>query len=42
MADGFMAPPPKGPLNRYRALSPNAAVHVSPICLGTSNFGDNW
>ncbi|KAG5795873.1 hypothetical protein H9Q69_005093 [Fusarium xylarioides] len=42
MVDGFMTPPPKGPLGRYRPLSPNAAVHVSPICLGTSNFGDNW
>ncbi|KAF7551358.1 hypothetical protein G7Z17_g5059 [Cylindrodendrum hubeiense] len=34
------APPPKGPLARYRLLSPSAAVRVSPLCLGTMNFGD--
>jgi len=36
------APPPKGPLARYRLLSPTAAVRVSPICLGAMNFGDAW
>ncbi|KAI0147086.1 NADP-dependent oxidoreductase domain-containing protein [Xylariaceae sp. FL1272] len=37
-----LAPPPVGPLNRYRLLSPTAAVRVSPLCLGTMNFGDKW
>ncbi|KAH8648431.1 norsolorinic acid reductase [Xylariales sp. PMI_506] len=36
------APPPKGPLARYRLLSPTAAVRVSPLCLGAMNFGDAW
>jgi aryl-alcohol dehydrogenase-like predicted oxidoreductase len=38
------APPPdsKGPLNRYRVLSPNAAVRVSPLCLGAMNLGNKW
>ncbi|KAI7786298.1 aldo/keto reductase [Diaporthe eres] len=34
-----MAPPPKGPLNRYRLLSPSASLRVSPLCLGAMNFG---
>ncbi len=37
-----MAPPPKGPLARYRLLSPTASVRVSPLCLGAMNFGDSW
>ncbi|KAK3487674.1 norsolorinic acid reductase [Neurospora hispaniola] len=37
-----MAPPPKGPLGRYRLLSPTASVRVSPLCLGSMNFGDSW
>ncbi|VZI17691.1 unnamed protein product [Fusarium fujikuroi] len=36
------APPPKSPLGRYRLLSPTASVWVSPICLGTMNFGNAW
>ncbi|KAH8688258.1 NADP-dependent oxidoreductase domain-containing protein [Ilyonectria robusta] len=36
------APPPKSALARYRLLSPSAAVRVSPLCLGTMNFGDAW
>jgi len=36
------APDPKGPLNRYRILSPNAAVRVSPLCLGAMNLGESW
>jgi aryl-alcohol dehydrogenase-like predicted oxidoreductase len=38
------APPPdaKGPLNRYRVLSPNAAVRVSPLCFGAMNLGTAW
>lgn len=36
------APPPVSPLARYRLLSPSAAVKVSPLCLGTMNFGTAW
>ncbi|KEY74274.1 hypothetical protein S7711_00432 [Stachybotrys chartarum IBT 7711] len=36
------APPPKSPLARYRLLSPNASVRVSPLCLGAMNFGNAW
>ncbi|KAI1420929.1 norsolorinic acid reductase [Xylaria sp. FL1777] len=35
-------PPPKSPLARYRILSPTASVRVSPLCLGSMNFGDAW
>jgi aryl-alcohol dehydrogenase-like predicted oxidoreductase len=34
------APPPKGPLARYRQLSPSANIKVSPLCLGAMTFGD--
>jgi len=34
--------PPKSPLARYRLLAPTAAVRVSPLCLGTMNFGSRW
>ncbi|KAK9771224.1 hypothetical protein AB5N19_10948 [Seiridium cardinale] len=37
-----MAPPPKGPLGRYRVLSPTASVRVSSLCLGAMNFGNAW
>lgn len=37
-----MAPPPKGPLGRYRLLAPSASVRVSPLCLGAMNFGTAW
>lgn len=36
------APLPKSLLGRHRLLSPSAAVHVSPLCLGGMNFGDAW
>ncbi|KAK3688374.1 norsolorinic acid reductase [Podospora appendiculata] len=36
------APPPSGPLGRYRMLAPSASVRVSPLCLGGMNFGDAW
>ncbi|KXJ85814.1 aldo/keto reductase [Microdochium bolleyi] len=36
------APEPKGPLGRYRLLSPTASVRVSPLCLGAMNIGDAW
>ncbi|KAI9725241.1 MAG: hypothetical protein M1828_003422 [Chrysothrix sp. TS-e1954] len=36
------APEPPTPLGRHRILSPTAGVRVSPLCLGTMNFGDAW
>ncbi|KAF8814294.1 Aldo/keto reductase [Phlegmacium glaucopus] len=36
------APQPKTGLGRYRVLSPNAGVHVSPIQLGAMSIGDKW
>jgi hypothetical protein len=36
------APTPKSALGYYRILSPNAAVRVSPLCLGAMNFGNAW
>ncbi|KAL8947849.1 MAG: hypothetical protein Q9222_005920 [Ikaeria aurantiellina] len=36
------APEPKSALGRYRLLSPSAAIKVSPLALGTMNFGDAW
>ncbi|ODN84133.1 hypothetical protein L202_00142 [Cryptococcus amylolentus CBS 6039] len=36
------APEPKSELANYRLLSPNAAVRVSPLCLGGTIFGDQW
>lgn len=35
-------PEPKSLLGRHRVLSPTAAVHVSPLCLGVMNFGEAW
>lgn len=35
-------PPPPTPLGRYRVLSPNAGVRVSPIQLGAGSIGDKW
>ncbi|KAG0652581.1 Dothistromin biosynthesis norB [Hyphodiscus hymeniophilus] len=35
-------PPPKSALGHYRMLSPTASVRVSPLCLGSMNFGDAW
>ncbi|KAI9866804.1 MAG: hypothetical protein M1813_000746 [Trichoglossum hirsutum] len=37
-----VAPPPVSILGRYRILAPTASVRVSPICLGTMNFGEAW
>ncbi|KLO07374.1 Aldo/keto reductase [Schizopora paradoxa] len=36
------APEPPTKLGRYRQLSPNAGVHVSPLCLGAMSIGDKW
>jgi aryl-alcohol dehydrogenase-like predicted oxidoreductase len=39
----FIAPPsPVSLLGRHRILSPTAAVRVSPLALGTMNFGTAW
>lgn len=35
-------PKPKSALGWHRTLSPNAAVKVSPICLGGISIGDSW
>lgn len=37
-----LPPPPKTSLGRYRVLSHNAGVHVSPIALGAMSIGDKW
>ncbi|KAF8529580.1 Aldo/keto reductase [Hysterangium stoloniferum] len=36
------APPPPTKLGRYRILSPNAGVRVSPLQLGAMSIGDKW
>ncbi|KXS12119.1 Aldo/keto reductase [Gonapodya prolifera JEL478] len=38
----FNRPEPKSGLQRYRLLSKNCALRVSPLCLGGMNFGNNW
>ncbi|KAH7165193.1 NADP-dependent oxidoreductase domain-containing protein [Dactylonectria macrodidyma] len=39
----FQPPPkPTNPLAYHRILSPNAAVKVSPICLGGISIGNSW
>ncbi|GJJ15086.1 hypothetical protein Clacol_009361 [Clathrus columnatus] len=35
-------PRPDKPLSRYRILSPNAGVHVSPLQVGAMSIGDKW
>src|ERR1700738_1096626 len=37
-----LPPPAKSPLNRYRILSPNASVRVSPLCFGSMSLGTKW
>lgn len=39
---GDPAPKPPSLLGYHRPLSPTAAVRVSPLCLGTMNFGSAW
>ncbi|KAF9069350.1 Aldo/keto reductase [Rhodocollybia butyracea] len=36
------APPPPTKLGVLRVLSPNAGVHLSPLCLGAMSIGDKW
>ncbi|KAM0548753.1 hypothetical protein ACHAPJ_009749 [Fusarium lateritium] len=38
----LVAPPAPSALGRHRLLAPSAGVFVSPICLGSMNFGDYW
>ncbi|KAF8550817.1 Aldo/keto reductase [Imleria badia] len=35
-------PKPASRLARYRALSPHASIHVSPLQLGAMSIGDKW
>jgi len=35
-------PKPPSLLGYHRILSPSAGVRVSPLCLGTMNFGEAW
>lgn len=43
MSNAFApAPLPSSPLARYRVLSPNAGVHVSPLQVGAMSIGDKW
>ncbi|KAL6405281.1 putative norsolorinic acid reductase [Ilyonectria robusta] len=35
-------PAPRSVLGRHRVLSPTASVRVSPLCLGSMNFGESW
>ncbi|KAL4886458.1 norsolorinic acid reductase [Aspergillus karnatakaensis] len=37
-----IAPKPKSVLGYHRVLAPSAGVKVSPLCLGTMNFGTTW
>lgn len=37
-----LQPEPKSKLGYYRLLSPTAAVRVSPLCLGSMNFGTEY
>lgn len=36
------APEPPTKLGRYRALSPSAGIHVSPLALGGLSLGNKW
>ncbi|KXH67463.1 aryl-alcohol dehydrogenase AAD14 [Colletotrichum salicis] len=38
----FPAPDPPTPLARFRILSPNAAIRVSPLQMGTMSLGTAW
>lgn len=35
-------PKPASRLARYRVLSPNASIRVSPLQLGAMSIGDKW
>lgn len=34
--------PPPAKLSRYRIISPNAGVRVSPLQLGAMSIGEKW
>lgn len=36
------APKPKSLLGYHGVLAPSAGAKVSPLCLGTMNFGEAW
>ncbi|KAL2829304.1 NADP-dependent oxidoreductase domain-containing protein [Aspergillus pseudoustus] len=42
MATLHTAPEPKSRLGYPRLLSPSCGLRVSPLCLGTMNFGEAW
>ncbi|KAF7345269.1 Aldo/keto reductase [Mycena sanguinolenta] len=42
MSARAQAPPPPTKLGAYRALSPLAGIHVSPLQLGAMSIGDKW
>ena len=42
MATHAPVPKPKSLLGYHRVLAPTAGVRVSPLCLGTLNFGEAW
>lgn len=43
MSNAFApAPQPSSLLARYRILSPNAGIHVSPLQVGAMSIGDKW
>ncbi|KAJ9313406.1 sterigmatocystin biosynthesis dehydrogenase stcV [Paecilomyces variotii] len=37
-----LAPKPASLLGYHRVLAPSAGIKVSPLCLGTMNFGEAW
>lgn len=37
-----MSSSPNNGLGYHRILSPSAGIRVSPLCLGTMNFGEAW
>ena len=42
MSHWLSVAPPASKLARYRTLSPQAGVRVSPIQLGAMSIGDKW
>lgn len=38
----MQTPAVKSLVHRHRQLAPSAAIKVSPLCLGSMNFGDAW
>ncbi|PWY67225.1 sterigmatocystin biosynthesis dehydrogenase stcV [Aspergillus sclerotioniger CBS 115572] len=42
MSDFFTPPKPKSLLGFHQVLSPTGGIKVSPLCLGSMNFGTAW